>query len=66
MQVSSINQDPFIHVEVSRFFNMKGTAFMIDLFKDVVDVIVHYSYSIEPFFYSGGGEFIVIVEVYSA
>ena len=39
---------------------------MIDLFKDVVDVIVHYSYSIEPFFYSGGGEFIVIVEVYSA
>ena len=29
-----------------------------------MDLVVHYSHSMEPFFCSGGGEFIVVIEVY--
>ena len=64
LQVSSINQDPIVNVESSSYFNMKGTSFVVDLFKDVVDVVVHYSPSIQPFFCSGEGEFVVVVKVY--
>ena len=31
-----------------------------------MDVVVHCSQSGKPFFYSGGGEFVVVIEVYSA
>ena len=40
--------------------------FVVDSFEDVVDVVVHCSHSIDLFFCIGGGEFIVIIEVYSA
>ena len=39
---------------------------MVDSFEDVVDVVVHCSHSIELFFCSGGGEFVVVIEVYGA
>ena len=29
-----------------------------------MDVLVHYSHSIEPFFFSGRAEFVVVVKVY--
>ena len=31
---------------------------------DIIDVIVHVRYSIEPFLYSGRGDFVVIIEVH--
>ena len=37
---------------------------MIDALEDVVDVVVHRSHSVEPFFCSGGEEFVVVIEVY--
>ena len=43
---------------------MKGTLFMVHVFEEVVDVVVHYSHSVEPFICSGGGEFVVVVKVY--
>ena len=38
--------------------------FMVDAFEDVVDMVVHCSHSVEPFFCSRGGEFVVVIEVY--
>ena len=37
---------------------------MVDMLEDVVDMVVHCSYSVGPFFCGGRGEFIVVVEVY--
>ena len=37
---------------------------MVDALEDVVDVVVHSSNSVEPFFCGGGGEFVVVIEVY--
>ena len=39
---------------------------MVDTFEDIVDIVVHYSHSVEPFFCGRGREFVVIVEVYGA
>ena len=39
---------------------------MVELFEDVVDVVVHCSHSIKPFFCRGGGQFVVVIEVYGA
>ena len=39
---------------------------MVDVLEDVVDVVVHGSHSVEPFFCDGGGEFVVVIEVYGA
>ena len=66
LEVSSINQDPIVIVEESAFFKIKGALFMVDSFEDVVDVVVHGKYSIKLFFCSVRGEFIVVIEVYSA
>ena len=38
---------------------------MVDALEDVVDVVMHRSHSVEPFFCGGGGEFVVVIEVYS-
>ena len=64
LEVSFVNQNPIANVKVSGFSNMKVALFMVDTFKYIVDVVVHYSYSVEPFFCWGGGEFVVVVEVY--
>ena len=45
---------------------MQGASFMLDAFEDVVDMVVYCSHSIKPFFYGGGGEFVVVIEVYGA
>ena len=37
---------------------------MVDALVDVVDIVVHYSHSVDPCFCGGGGEFVVIIEVY--
>ena len=66
MEVSPINQNPIVNVELSCFFNMQGALFIVDVLEDVVDMVVHCSHSVEPFFCSGGGEFVVVIEVYSA
>ena len=53
-------------MEVSSFFTMKVTLFVVDSFEDVVDVVLNCSCSIESFFCRVGGEFVVVIEVYGA
>ena len=45
---------------------MQGALFMVDALEDVMDVFVHCSHSVEPFFYGGRGEFVVVIEVHGA
>ena len=66
MEVSPINQNPIVNVELSRFFNMQGALFMVDALKDVMNMVVYCSYSVEPFFCGRGGEFVVVIEVCGA
>ena len=66
MKVSSVNQDSIIDVEVSGFLNMKVALFIVDSFEDIVDVVVHSSHSVKPFFCSSRAEFVVIIKVYGA
>jgi len=42
---------------------MNSTSFDVDLLEAVVDLVVDCCHSVQPFFGSRGGEFIVIVEV---
>ena len=39
---------------------------MVDVFEDVMDMVVYCSHSVQTFFCSGGGEFVVVIEVYGA
>ena len=66
MKFSPINLDPIINIEVSSVFNMKVASFVVHSFEDVVDVVMHYSHSVEAFFCNRGGEFVVVNEVYDA
>ena len=43
---------------------MQGASFIVDALEDVVCMVVHCSHSVEPFFCSRGGEFVVVIEVY--
>ena len=45
---------------------MEGTSCIVDAFDDVMDMVMHCSYSIEPFFRSRRREFVVVIEVHSA
>ena len=45
---------------------MKVALFVVDLLQDIVDMFMHCSHSVEPFFCDGGGEFEVIIEMYGA
>ena len=60
-----MNHNPIIDVEVYGFFNMKGASFMVDSFENV-DMVVHCSYSIQPFFCGRGRELVVVIKVYGA
>ena len=64
MKVLSINQNPIVNVELSSLFNMQVASLMVDTLEYVVDGVVHCSHSVEPFFCSGVGEFVVVIEVY--
>ena len=39
---------------------------MVDTFEDVMDMVVHCSHSVKPFFCGGRGEFVVVIEVCGA
>ena len=66
LEASSINQDLIVDVKVSCFFNMKAAFFIVDVSEDVMDVVVHCSQLVEPFFCSREGGFAVVVTVHSA
>ena len=61
-----MNQDPIVNIKLSRFLNMKGSLSVVDLLKDIVDVVVHYSHFIKPFFFCRRGDLLVVVEVHGA
>ena len=60
----SYQPNPIVNIELSGFLIMQGTSFMDDAFKDVVDMVVACSHSIEPVFCGGGGEFVVVIKLY--
>ena len=37
---------------------------MVDMLENIVDMVVHCSHSVKPFFCDGGGKFVVVIEVY--
>ena len=45
---------------------MDGSAFLVDGFEGGVNLVIHYRHSVQPLFTGGGGEVIVIIEVYCA
>ena len=61
-----MNQNPIVNVELSSFFNMQSALFIVAMFEYVVDIVGHCSHSVESFFYSRRGEFVVVIEVYGA
>ena len=66
LNVSAINQNRIINVELPSFLNMKRTSFMVNTLEDIVDVVAHNSHSVETFFCGRRGEFIVFIEVHGA
>ena len=48
------------------FCNIKLASFVIDSFNNIKDVIVHHSYSVQPFFCSRREEVLVVDEVHDA
>ena len=66
MEVSPINQNPIVNVELSCFFNMQGASYIVDALEDDVDVVVYCSHAVEPFFCGWRGDFVVVIEVYGA
>ena len=59
-----MNQDLSIDIELSCFFDVEGTLFIVDSFEEIINVVVHSSYYIKLFFCSGRGYFVVINKVY--
>ena len=53
-------------MELSSFFNIRDTSFIVDSFVDVMNVVKHCSHSIKPFFCSRRAEFVLISEVCGA
>ena len=45
---------------------MQGASFMVDTLENIMDMLMHCSHYVEPFFCSGGGGFIVVINVYGA
>ena len=43
---------------------MKGTLFIVDAFEVRVDVVMHRSSSVTPFFCSRRGEFVIVIAVH--
>ena len=66
LEVLFINQSTIINIEVSYLFNVNSTWFVVDAFKDIVNVVVNSSHSVDPFFYSRGGEFVDIIKAYGS
>ena len=64
MEVLSINQNPIVNVKLSSLFNMQVASFIVNMLEDIVDVVMHYSHSVDPFFCGRGGEFVIVIEVY--
>ena len=63
--VSLINQNLIMKVEVFYFFNIKRALFRVDMFENIIDVVVHYSHSVETFFCGRVKEFVVVIKLYS-
>ena len=64
LEVPFGKQKTIANVELSCFVIMKSTLFVGDTFEDIVNVVAHCSYLVDPFFYARSGRFIVIVKVY--
>ena len=43
---------------------MKVASYVVDSLQDVIDVVMHCSHSVVPFFCSRGGDFVVVIDVY--
>ena len=64
LEISSIKQHLLSNCEVPHFCSRKHASFVLDLFEDLVDMVVHCSHSKKTFFCCSGEEFVVVVEVH--
>ena len=64
--VAAVNQDPVVNSKLAWLFDINSTSFDVDLLEGVVDLVVDGFHSVQPFFCSVRGEFIVVVEVNGA
>ena len=55
-----------MNIEVCVYNNINSALVVVDLFKDMMDVVVYYSHSIMRFFCGRRQEFLVVVQVYDA
>ena len=44
---------------------MKGASFAVDLFEDIIDVVIHGRHLVQRYFCYGSTEFVVLIEVHS-
>ena len=63
MKVSSVNQDPIVNCELTSFFNIKGTSFLVNVLEDIVNMVMHDRCRVEPFFCRGRDEFVVVIKI---
>ena len=66
LYVVAVNQDLVVNSKLACLYDMNGTSFDVDLLEGVVDLVVDGCHSVQPFFGSGGGEFVVVVQVNGA
>lgn len=50
-----------MNLEAAGFFNMKRASFELDSFMNIVNLVVHCPYLVEPFLCDGRGEFVLVV-----
>ena len=55
-----------MNMEGCGIFNMNDALFIVDLLKDIVDMVVYCSHSVKPFFCASGEAFVVVGKMYSA
>jgi hypothetical protein len=63
LEVAAVDQYPIINGKFPGIFNVDGASLNVYLLEGMVDLVMYGSHSIEPFFGSGRGEFIVIIEM---
>lgn len=49
-----------INIELFSFFHIRCTLCIVDVFEDIIEVVVHCSHSVDPFFCSSGTQFVVV------
>ena len=63
MKVLSINQYLIVDEQLSLLFDVDSTLFVVDMLEGIVNLVVHFCYSIYLFFSCRGEEYVVVIKV---